>query len=311
MNEQQMTPPPPPGIIASLRAGFDAIARHIAAILFPLTLDLLLWLGPHVRLERLVTPLLADLAAVARNSDFPAWEIQRAQEVWGELFARFNLLSLLRTFPIGISSLLAGMMPAETPFGEPVVVQVSSPLALFGWLCALTLLGWIGGGVYFYWVARASTEGEGRCEASMPHSLLHTILLSISWIVLLSVISLPALLAVSFLALFNLTIAQGLMMFLMLLSLWLILPVAFSPHGIFLARQNAFRSIWSSLRLVRLTLPTSSLFLLAVLVLAKGLNLLWSIPPADSWMLLVGIAGHAFVTTALLSATFIYYRDMQ
>jgi hypothetical protein len=27
-------------------------------------------------------------------------------------------------------------------------------------------------------------------------------------------------------------------------------------------------------------------------------------------MMLVGIAGHAFVTTALLAASFIYYRDM-
>jgi hypothetical protein len=27
-------------------------------------------------------------------------------------------------------------------------------------------------------------------------------------------------------------------------------------------------------------------------------------------MLVVGIAGHAFVTTALLAASFIYYRDM-
>jgi hypothetical protein len=27
-------------------------------------------------------------------------------------------------------------------------------------------------------------------------------------------------------------------------------------------------------------------------------------------MLLVGIAGHAFITTALLAASFVYYRDM-
>jgi hypothetical protein len=28
-------------------------------------------------------------------------------------------------------------------------------------------------------------------------------------------------------------------------------------------------------------------------------------------MALVGIAGHAFITTSLLAASFIYYRDMQ
>ena len=31
----------------------------------------------------------------------------------------------------------------------------------------------------------------------------------------------------------------------------------------------------------------------------------------DSWMTLIGIAGHAFITTSLLAASFIYYRDMQ
>ena len=59
------------------------------------------------------------------------------------------------------------------------------------------------------------------------------------------------------------------------------------------------------------TLPTSSLFVLSVLLIAIGLNFVWSIPSSDSWMTLIGIAGHAFITTSLLAASFIYYRDMQ
>ena len=62
--------------------------------------------------------------------------------------------------------------------------------------------------------------------------------------------------------------------------------------------------------MARFTLPTSSLFVLSTFLLGIGLNFLWSVPPEDSWMMLVGIFGHAFVTTALLAASFIYYRDM-
>jgi uncharacterized membrane protein YdcZ (DUF606 family) len=62
--------------------------------------------------------------------------------------------------------------------------------------------------------------------------------------------------------------------------------------------------------MARFTLPTSGLFVLSVILLTTGLNYLWSVPPDDSWMLLVGIAGHAFITTALLAASFVYYRDM-
>ena len=106
-------------------------------------------------------------------------------------------------------------------------------------------------------------------------------------------------------------LAQGLLLILGLLSMWLIVPIFFSPHGIFMRQQNAFSSISTSLRMARFTLPTSSLFVLSVLLIAFGLNFLWNIPSSDSWMTLVGIAGHAFITTSLLAASFIYYRDMQ
>jgi len=33
------------------------------------------------------------------------------------------------------------------------------------------------------------------------------------------------------------------------------------------------------------------------------------VPSETSWLLLVGILGHAFVTTGLLASSFVYYRD--
>jgi hypothetical protein len=48
---------------------------------------------------------------------------------------------------------------------------------------------------------------------------------------------------------------------------------------------------------------------MAVFILSQGLDLLWQVPPDTSWMSLVGIAGHAFITTGLLAASFVYYRD--
>jgi hypothetical protein len=62
--------------------------------------------------------------------------------------------------------------------------------------------------------------------------------------------------------------------------------------------------------MARFTLPTSGLFVFCVFLLSQGLNYLWSVPSSDSWMALVGLAGHAFIATALLAASFVYYRDM-
>jgi hypothetical protein len=97
---------------------------------------------------------------------------------------------------------------------------------------------------------------------------------------------------------------------LLALSFWLIVPLFFTPHGIFVRRQNAFYSIFTSLRMARFALPTSGLFVICWFLLSTGLNFLWSVPSGGSWMTLVGIGGHAFITTALLSASFVYYRDM-
>ena len=95
-----------------------------------------------------------------------------------------------------------------------------------------------------------------------------------------------------------------------LLLIWLVMPVFFSAHGIFALQLDAFRSILNSLRMVRFTLPNTGLFLLAFVLINQGLNFLWNTPSQNSWWMLVGIAGHAFVSTALLAASFIYYRDI-
>jgi hypothetical protein len=108
----------------------------------------------------------------------------------------------------------------------------------------------------------------------------------------------------------SMVLANLIVLFIALLSVWVILPLFFWAHGVFLNRQNVFTSMLSSIQLTRFTLPTSSLFVLTVFLLSYGLGFLWRIPSMDSWMTLFGIFGHSFVTTALLAASFIYYRNM-
>ena len=60
----------------------------------------------------------------------------------------------------------------------------------------------------------------------------------------------------------------------------------------------------------RVDTRTSSLFVLSVFLLSRGLSYLWRVPENDSWLVLVGIAGHGFISTALLAASFVYYRNM-
>jgi len=93
------------------------------------------------------------------------------------------------------------------------------------------------------------------------------------------------------------------------LVVWLFIPMIFTPHGIVVGQRKMWISVKESIRITRLTLPSTTLLLLSLVLLSEGLDVLWNIPPADSWWTLVGIIGHAFVTTGILAATFVYYKD--
>ena len=316
MNVEKLeTLPPPPGVIGSLRAGFDAVSRHVKLILFPLMLDLWLWLGPRFSVDRLLSPYMKFLFEQAGRGLASPDDMQRiagVQASFMEALERFNLLSLLGrlvTFPIGVSSLLVGTMPVATPYGEQRVMQVSSMLSLVGLVFLFILIGWVGGGLYFRWVSGTALGGEEAGIGSV-RAIIQTFILSVIWFIGLMIAMVPVFLVLTLLALISPALANGAVFVMLMLSFWLIVPLFFTPHGIFVRRQNAFSSILSSLRMARFTLPTSGMFVLSAFLLYRGLNYLWSVPPNNSWMLLIGIAGHAFITTALLAASFVYYRDM-
>jgi len=130
------------------------------------------------------------------------------------------------------------------------------------------------------------------------------------WCIGSIVVILPLFFVLTVLAAINPLLPQVAFFIILFFMFWLVVPLFFTPHGIFVRKQNAIISIMSSLRMSRFTLPTSSMFVLSVFLLSRGLGYLWKVPTSDSWLMLVGIAGHAFLSTTLLAASFVYYRDM-
>jgi hypothetical protein len=296
--------------MSSLRAGFDAVSSHVVLILLPIVLDIFLWLGPRLSVDALLRPVFTIM--FVQGQLFAASSAGMKETM--DALARFNLLSLLsrlQLFPIGISSLFAQQAPGETPFGSQQIVEVSSGGAMIGLAILLVVAGWIIGGLYFRWVSGTVLgDRQRQTGISSLRAIVQTLILSAVWMIGLMALLLPSI--VVFVALWALNrILASVAIFLMLvLSFWLVVPLFFTPHGIFIRRQNAFSSIFTSMRMARFTLPTSGLFVVCVLVLSNGLNYLWNVPPDNSWMKLVGIAGHAFIATALLAASFVYYLDM-
>ena len=308
------TLPPPPGVFGSLKAGFDVVSNRIALILLPLGLDLLLWLGPRLSVNELLSPYF-KLVFNQDRLGLAAADLERfaqSQTLMMERLQDYNLLGLLskmQFFPIGISSLSAQTLPVENPLGLENVVIISSIWIMLGLFFILIPLGWVGGGVYFRQVA-VSILGGDEASVSMLRAVVQTIFLSIVWMIGLTIIAVPLFFIFALLALISPLLANIVALVVLFFSFWLIVPLFFTPHGIFVRRENAFYSIYSSLRMIRFSLPTSGMFVLSAFLLSRGLDVLWSVPENNSWLALVGFAGHAFITTTLLAGSFVYYRDM-
>ncbi len=300
--------PPPPGIINSIKAGFDRIASHITAILMPFFLNLFMWLGPRLHLSDLFNSVKIEVINIWQRGGVPAEDIQRVLGFYESTIPGINLFWLLRTFPIGISSLLLPHSPSATPLGNSIILQVNA-LNFPAWILILIGAGWIGGGLYYRSVAWISMP-EDVPTINVFSAIMQTIFISFASGIVVIVIGVPLLLLLFLVIQLNVILANLFILFISLGSMWVIVPLFFWPHGVFVKKQNFITSVLGSIQLTRFTLPTSSLFVLTIFLLSFGLNFLWSIPPEDSWMTLFGIFGHSFVTTALLAGSFIYYRDM-
>lgn len=301
--------PPPPGIISSIKAGFDVIASHILVILLPLALNLGMWLGPRLQMDALFKSLENDMVSIWQASQIPADQINTMLKSYETMTQSANLFQLLRTFPIGIPVLFAPTKgPFTTPLGDPAILQVNG-LTLLLWFFLLTGIGWIIGAIYFRIVAGVTFPQQTE-SVHVLQAIFQTILISIVGNLLLFALSMPIFFILLVAMQVSTVLANLVVLFVALGSVWVIVPLFFWAHGVFLKRQNVLTSILSSIKLTRFTLPTSSLFVLTVFLLSYGLNYLWRLPSLNSWLTLLGLFGHSFVTTALLASSFIYYYEM-
>ncbi len=332
----------PPQLIQSLVGGFNAVANNIYLIVLPVILDLLLWFGPHLRLKTLLEPAVVSSLRFLRENGTPEMRtmLDSIQNLWTMLLGQFNLLSSISTFPIGVPALMVGQQPMKTPLGSPAIYEMQSFGQLFlAWL-GLIIIGLLLGSIYYAGIARVcgkiisqqearlgiETECPGGSSTRLvgtgptnwvppfrPGTLLWEAIQVMIFVVLLLgillVLMVPSVLITSLLALASPFIAQMALLLIAFSVLWFMVPLVFSPHGIFLCGQSVFSAMLNSMRLVRYILPGTGMFLLALIVLNEGLSLLWRTPSDTSWMALVGIFGHAFVFTGLLAASFFYYRS--
>jgi hypothetical protein len=297
-------------MFATFIQGFNTVANNIYLILLPVLLDLYLWLGPHLSLQKILQPffeqLLSQMTTLGSVDTSTMGSYKQAFDAFSE---QFNLFTTLHTFPVGLPGLFTFPLQLISPIGKPMIISVLNSGLAFSLILLFTLIGILLGSLYFNLLARATS-------AEKPPFSLHDIFwqsLQVLWMTLLLlgliiVLGIPVSMIIGLITLFLPGTADLVMVVAILAAIWVLMPLIFSPHGIFTSMTPTMKSIVTSVRLVRFFLPGTSFFILSAFMFDQILTLLWTTPTADSWLLVIGIAGNAFVSTALIAASFIYYR---
>ncbi len=314
MNMNKIVLPESPNVLKSIRNGFDAITKHLILLLFPVGLDLVLWFGPHLQIKSLIEGLIVEMNEVSQLMPADFGDVMEAgQEIWMAAAERINLLIALRSLPVGIFSLFASILPVENPLGTPIFFDIPTLSSAVIISLLVFLSGLVLGGLYFSAVRQAALFDDLKWRGifqDWPRVSLQSVILSLIWGVFFMAILIIGSCAATGITFISVSLGQIILILFGVISFWLIFPLIFSPHGIYSRGQKAWKSLLSSIRLTNLTFLKTSLFILVALLVNQGLNMVWQVPPENSWLMLISIIGHAFVTTGMLSASFIYYQDM-
>jgi hypothetical protein len=303
--------PPPPNLFASLRQGFDMVAAHPELLLFPIGLDLLIWLGPHLHLRTRMLELFGLLNSAADlQGGWPSPEVAAMVKDLQTLFVeRLNLVALLRTYPVGVPSVMSGSLPVQTPLGSYINLDIVSFLEIAGWWLLITLAGLTLGILYYRVIAHVTLFKQVRwLEAfqDWPHLALKTAAFWLVWCIIALLVSLPFTALVAFAG-----PTGGIFASLCMLSALatVLYPFFFTAHAMALYGDGLFAAARRSFQVSRVAMPVLLSFIFVVFVLSQILDSLWSAPDASTWLALLGIGGHAFVSAAFLAASFRLFHD--
>jgi len=202
--------------------------------------------------------------------------------MWTAILEGFNLLFGLRTYPIGVPSLMVSQGAQRSPLGGLAIFEMVSTDGAALFILLVSAVGILLGSVYFSLISavadgtpNGSADGSDRkvTAADILRRALQGAWLSIILLATIVTVSLPLMCVLSGLLL--VLPSLGMLPFTLfgMLMVWMLMPLAFSPHGIFTDQLKATRSIVVSIRMVRSLMSPSGMFLIIAILLSYGLDI--------------------------------------
>jgi hypothetical protein len=329
------------GVIESLSKGFQIVSRHWWLILIPVLLDAFLWLGPQASIQTIVLETMetldAELAGIP-GEEMGDWfpTLRGALE---EAAARYNTFSMLRVASLGVPSLTiwGGALLGSPSIYETLWVYflrttnmsdmliavhdadfLSAPVWQVGeqgiWLllsAGSTLVGVLIGCIYLTFIARSLSSPE-ESWAFWPRTWRLGKRFVFFWILralVLLMLGIPLVLTFALLIALNTGLALLFTSIALGMATWLSFYGAFIIASMVVNDTGVGRAILNSINVVlRNFWPTLWLFILINLI-GGGLTILWQQLSRGSWWTWIAIVGNAYISTSLVTASLLFYRD--
>jgi hypothetical protein len=314
-------PKPPLGLLGALRAGFAVVNKRLELALFPLALDLFLWLGPKLSLKPFWTwlnALIGQSSLYAYSPNPPtAQDLEAMRAVLTDQGNRSNLFATLSPGPLGVPSLMQALGADRLPAGVPQLIwPVTNPLFHLDLYVVFSLVGLLLGAVYFNCIAQQIRADRPGWRKGLRQVLGDWVRLTVFaavtalalGLVLVAVWMAGSLVTLLFPA--GAPLAVGLAVVVSLtIMMWVVFYLGFTVPGIVVRRRGLLGAVWDSVRVVQWSLPATTRLYAALFLINLGLGYLWGLVTPDSWVMLAAIGGNALVSTALVAALFVYYQD--
>jgi hypothetical protein len=308
-------PKPPLGVLGALRAGFSVVNNRLELALFPLALDLFLWLGPRLSIKPITTALMQGLEQLAGYSTDPqvAQQMSTMRSFFTDLGNQYNLFSVLSTAPLGVPSLMAGRMADTAPAGVPRAVwPVTSPFFHLDLFILFSLVGLFLGAVYFNCIAqqiRAQRLDVGQLLRQVWGDWVRLAVFAVLAALALALALAPVWVLGVFVAMFFPQVGALVFVATVTVVMWGVFYLCFTVPAMVLQRRGLFGALWDSLRVAQWSLASTVGLYTMLFVISLLLSLVWNLVAPDSWVTLAALGGNALVTTALVAAAFAFYQD--
>jgi hypothetical protein len=278
MHEQERTTTLP-GVLATISAGFDLTARHLEML----------------PVEAEVLDLASQMADVAPQT---------------------NLFTVLTVQLIGVPALMAGLAPEMTPLTTQNF-EVNNWPAWLGLFMIFSVVGLLLTALYYTLIAFAMSKQTpemneltaGQWGKRILSSWLRLIGLALIFLFIVMILYIPLIIIGTILFMINSTLGSIALLVGPFLIAWVVIVLSMAPFGIILNGRPLLRAIVESARLVQAHLPSVIYLFFTVMLVGALLDWLLFAVENGTWLTMVNILGHAFVSTALVAAVFIFYRD--